>query len=83
MTFYPTTTRDASRVDPPDNWISIGGAAEDVLRQVAERRARRARFAREAVNAAFRRHARALDQADFIDRLPREMPAASPEARFA
>ena len=54
MTFYTTTARDASRVDPtldPDQ-------------------CRRADFARQAVIAAFGRHARALDQADFIDRLP-------------
>ena len=80
MTFYPTTARDASRVDPPDNWISIGEAAKDVLRQVAERRAR---FAREAVNAAFGRHARALDQTDFVDRRPRPRSTSAPVAAQA
>ncbi len=46
-------------------------------------RRHRADFARQAVIAAFGwRHARALDQAGFIDRLPRNMPAAAPEARF-
>ncbi len=46
-------------------------------------RRHRADFARQAVIAAFGwRYARALDQAGFIDRLPRNMPAAAPEARF-
>ncbi len=42
----------------------------------------RAEFARQATIAAFGRHARALDQTDFVDRLPGEMPVPSPEARF-
>ena len=42
----------------------------------------RAEFARQATIAAFGRHAKALDQAGFIDRLPGEMPVPSPEARF-
>ena len=67
MISYTTTSRGASRTDPPDNWISIGDAAEDVLGQVA---ARRARFAREAVNAAFGHHGRALDQGSFVDHPP-------------
>ncbi len=55
MTFYTTTTRDARRVNPP---FSLG-------------RHHRANFARQAVIAAFGwRHARALDQADFVDRMP-------------
>ena len=63
MSFYPTATRDASRVDPsfdPD-------------------RCRRASFAREAVIAAFGRHARALDYGDFEDHPPirRKAPAAA------
>ncbi len=44
---------------------------------------RRADFARQAVIAAFGwRYARALDQGDFLDRLPGDMPRPSPEARF-
>ncbi len=40
-------------------------------------------FARQATISAFGwRHARALDQADFIDRKPGEMPVPSPEARI-
>ena len=43
----------------------------------------RADFARQATIAAFGwRFARALDQADFIDRQPGEPPRPSPEARF-
>ena len=41
----------------------------------SDRRHRRANFARDAVIAEFgARHARALDQGDFVDRLPGEMP---------
>ncbi len=43
----------------------------------------RASFARAAVHMAFGRHDRALDQGDFIDRLPGDLPTPSPEARFA
>ena len=46
-------------------------------------RRHRANFARAAVFAEFGRNAFAIDQADFEDRLPGDMPAASPEARFA
>ncbi len=43
----------------------------------------RASFARQATIAAFGwRHARALDQADFVDRQPGALPRPSPEARF-
>ena len=42
----------------------------------------RASFARAAVFTEFGRHGWALDQADFADRQPGDMPAASPEARF-
>ena len=45
-------------------------------------RRRRADFARQAVFAAFgSRYGKALDQADFIDRAPGELPGPSPEAR--
>ena len=37
-------------------------------------RRHRADFARQATIAAFGRHARALDQADFIDRRPGDLP---------
>ena len=43
----------------------------------------RADFARQAVIGAFGwRFAKALDQGDFVDRLPGEMPKPAPEARF-
>ncbi len=43
----------------------------------------RANFARQATIAAFGwRHGRALDQADFVDRLPGETPLPSPETRL-
>ncbi len=46
-------------------------------------RRHRADFARQATIDAFGwRFARALDQADFIDRAPGELPMSSPEARF-
>jgi len=44
----------------------------------------RASFARQATIAAFGwRFAKALDEANFVDRLPGELPVSSPEARFA
>ncbi len=46
-------------------------------------RRHRANFARQATIDAFGwRFARALDQADFVDRAPGQFPLASPEARF-
>ncbi len=43
----------------------------------------RASFARQATIDSFGwRFARALDQADFVDRAPGQFPLASPEARF-
>ena len=42
----------------------------------------RASFARAAVHMAFGRHARALDQADFVDRQPGATAMPSSEARF-
>ncbi len=45
-------------------------------------RDRRADFARQTTIDAFGwRYARALDQGDFIDRTPGELPEPSPEAR--
>ena len=46
-------------------------------------RRHRANFARSAVFSEFGRHAWALDQADFVDRLPGDLPRQSPEARLA
>jgi hypothetical protein len=43
-------------------------------------RRHRADFARAAVFAEFGRHAWALDQGDFVDRKPWQMPTRSPEA---
>ncbi len=46
-------------------------------------RRHRANFARQATIDAFGwRFAKALDQADFTDRLPGDLPMSSPEARF-
>ena len=45
-------------------------------------RRHRADFARQAVIAAFGRHARALDWDDFTDRQPGASAVPSPEARF-
>ena len=46
-------------------------------------RRHRADFARQATIDAFGwKFARALDQGDFIDRLPGELPGPSPEARL-
>ena len=42
-----------------------------------------AKAARGAVHMEFGRHARALDQADFEDRKPWEIPALAPEAGLA
>ncbi len=66
MTYTTIPTRAASRAAP-----------------FAPDRRHRADFARQATIAAFGwRYARFLDQGDFLDRLPGEMPAAAPEARF-
>ena len=43
----------------------------------------RADFARQATISAFGRHARALDEADFVDRLPGDPPRPSPESGLA
>ena len=46
-------------------------------------RRHRANFARQATIDAFGWHfARALDQADFVDRLPGQLPLPAPEARY-
>ncbi len=45
-------------------------------------RRHRASFARAAVFAEFGRTAYALDQSNFVDRSPDEMPVPSPEARL-
>ena len=46
------------------------------------RRHRRADFARGAVFVEFGyRHGRAVDYADFVDRLPNELPVLSPRTR--
>ena len=67
MNFYTTTPCRSSRTDLLFN---------------PNRRRRCADFARQAVIDAFGwRHAKALDQADFIDRLSSEAPRSSPEAR--
>ena len=67
MAIYAPPARRSRRTNPPFN---------------PDRR-HRADFARQATFDAFRWHfARALDQANFIDRAPGEMPRRAPEARF-
>ena len=46
-------------------------------------RRHRASLARAAVFSEFGRHGWALDQADFEDRKPWQLPVPSPDARFA
>ena len=45
-------------------------------------RRHRADFARRITIDAFGWHGKALDQDDFLDRRPGEMPRSAPEARF-
>ena len=68
MPYITTRCRLSSRTNPTPN---------------PDRRHRRANFARAAVFAEFGRAAFALDQAEFVDRLPGDLPVSSPEARFA
>ncbi len=66
MSIYATTPRRSSRARNPHN-----------------DRHHRADFARLAtIEVLGWRYARALDQGNFIDRLPGDMPKSSPEARF-
>ncbi len=65
MTSYTTTTFSSSPTSKPST---------------AARRVR-ANFARSAVFAEFGRAAFATDQANFVDRLPGDLPRPSPEAR--
>ena len=67
MEVYNTPSHRSRRTDKPFN----------------PGRRHRANFARQATIDAFSwRFARALDQANFVDRAPGEMPGSSPEARF-
>ena len=67
MSFTTPSPRRPSRADRPFN----------------PGRRHRAGFARQATIDTFGwRFARALDPADFIDRLPRQFPLPAPEARF-
>ena len=67
MTVYSKPSSCSSRTNKPSN---------------PDRR-HRADFARQATIDSFGwRFARALDQADFVDRAPGQFPLASPEARF-
>ncbi len=64
-------------------YTTPGARAASRRRPFNPGRRRRADFARQAVFTEFgARFARALDQADFVDRLPGELPMSSPEARF-
>ena len=68
MKMYDISTPHSRRTDRPFN----------------PGRRHRANFARQATIDAFSWHyARALDQADFVDRAPGAAPRRSPEARFA
>ena len=67
MTYTTSPTRRSRRTNPPFN----------------PGRRHRADFARQATIDAFGWHfARALDQADFVDRAPGAAPRPAPEARF-
>ena len=67
MTYTTSPTRRPGRTNPPFN----------------PGRRHRANFARQATIDAFGWHfARALDQADFIDRPPVQLPLPAPEARL-
>ncbi len=58
-------------------------AERDPSRNPHNGRRHRANFARQITITEFGwKFARALDQADFIDRAPGELPMSSPEARF-
>ncbi len=66
MTYTTPPTRRSSRADRPFN----------------PGRRHRANFARQATIDAFGwRFAKALDEADFVDRAPGAAPRSSPEAR--
>ena len=66
MSISTSTPRRSRRTNPPFN----------------PGRRHRANFARQATINAFGWHfARALDQADFVDRAPGQLPHPSPEAR--
>ena len=66
MSVYTRTPRNSSRADRPYN----------------PGRRHRANFARGAVFAEFGHNAFAIDQGDFEDRKPWQMPMRSPEARL-
>ena len=67
MSIYADSRRRSSRTDKPFN----------------PGRRHRADFARQATIEAFSwRFARALDQGDFVDRAPGQLPLPAPEARF-
>ncbi len=66
----------SNTITPPRNSSRTG-------RPFTPGRRHRANYARQATIDAFGwRFARALDQADFVDRLPGQLPLLSPEARF-
>ncbi len=64
MSVYTRTPRNSSRADRPYN----------------PGRRHRANFARGMVFSEFGHAAFAIDQGDFVDRLPGELPRPSPEA---
>ena len=66
MSITTPTARNSSRTDRPFN----------------PGQRRRGGFARAAVHMAFGRNAKALDQVNFEDRKPLQMPMRSPTARF-
>ncbi len=63
-------------------YITPGARAASRRRPFNPGRRHRANFARQATIDAFGWHfARALDQTDFIDRPPGQLPLSAPEAR--
>ena len=88
MTHTTFSTSNSSRTDKPFNPAqrrhsddAILGKQGLVVHLYGSEHA--AKAARGAVYMAFGRHARALDQADFQDREPWELPTRTPEAGLA
>ncbi len=88
MPVYTRTPRNSSRADRPLNTKhrdrdddTVLGKQGLVVNPYGSEHA--TKTARAAVHMAFGRHARALDQADFQDREPWQMPARAPEAGLA
>ncbi len=88
MSLYTRTSRTSRHTDRPFNAgqrrrcdDAVLGKQGLVVNHYGSDHA--AKAARGAVYMAFGRHARALDQADFQDREPWELPTGAPEAGLA